>query len=310
MRLINVKTYEIEEFFGSDIPNYVALSHTWLPQEEPSFQDWANAYRSAKTCPDGIVAGMRVVMIDLNKILGYEKIHNFICESQNLDGTYCWADTVCIDKSSSAELSESINSMYKIYKNCERCLVYLQDIEVEVLLENDDFSLLVQSRWFARGWTLQELIAPEHLVFYDREWTYIGSKERYKAYFQEATGIPSEVLLNANSWRAYSVAERMSWASKRTTTREEDMAYCLLGILDINMPLLYGEGEKAFQRLQEEIIKKYDDDSIFAWSCPQSSRSTYRSILARSPSEFANSKGISFFGSKNSEPYMMTNKGL
>ncbi|KAF2812196.1 HET-domain-containing protein, partial [Mytilinidion resinicola] len=293
MRLINVNTYEIEEFFGSDIPNYIALSHTWLPQEEPSFQDWSNA-----------------IMTELNKVLGYEKIHNFICKSQTLDGTYCWADTVCIDKSSSAELSEAINSMYKIYRNCHHCLVYLADVKAETKHSKDEYSRLVQSRWFTRGWTLQELIAPEDLVFYDKNWRYLGLRNIYLAAIQQTTGISTDVLVGTTNLKSYSIAERMSWASKRTTTREEDLAYCLLGILDINMPLLYGEGEKAFQRLQEEIIKKYDDDSVFVWSCSSASSSTYRGILARSPSEFANSRGISFFGSRYSEPYSMTNQGL
>ncbi|OIW27820.1 hypothetical protein CONLIGDRAFT_551906, partial [Coniochaeta ligniaria NRRL 30616] len=168
---------------------------------------------------------------------------------------YVWIDTICIDKSSSAELSEAINSMFKWYRNAAICYAYLSDVP-QVRLE--------YSRWFTRGWTLQEMIAPQELRFYDANWDALGTKSDLLDRLCDITGVDTTALRGGNL-RFFSVARKMSWASRRQTTREEDIAYCLLGIFDISMPLLYGEGSKAFIRLQEQIIKEYDDESLFAW---------------------------------------------
>ena len=175
-------------------------------------------------------------------------------------------DTCCIDRSSSAELSEAINSMYQWYGQAKYCIAYLADISIvkdETRVERKRFW---ESEWFKRGWTLQELLASRELVFCDRSWKAIGTKTRLKAYVSRATRISIRHLFTPSE---ASVAAKMSWASHRQTSRPEDIAYSLLGLFDVNMPLLYGEGEyKAFQRLQYEIVRSRRDESIFAWSWP------------------------------------------
>lgn len=168
-------------------------------------------------------------------------------------------DTCCIDKSSSAELSEAINSMYTLYKKSYLCIVYLDDVDGAWW----DFELKY-SRWFTRGWTLQELIAPRVLLFFDKHWKFIKTKDSIATLLAEITGIDTKVLRTGDT-KGISVAAKMSWAAKRTTTRPEDLAYSLMGIFDVNMPTIYGEGDKAFIRLQEEIMKKSNDQSLFAW---------------------------------------------
>jgi hypothetical protein len=172
-----------------------------------------------------------------------------------------------IDKTSSAELSESINSMFNWYRKAEMCFIYLEDVSGDIKTMDsipayrEDSGVpyipkrhISKSVWFTRGWTLQELLAPLFARFYDQSWRYIGSKYSLKDMVSAATGIEQQYLLKGDIEFA-SVAKRMSWAAKRRTTRVEDMAYCLLGIFGVNMPLLYGEGTKAFTRLQEEIMK-------------------------------------------------------
>jgi hypothetical protein len=142
------------------------------------------------------------------------------------------------------------------------------------------------SRWFTRGWTLQELIAPTDVVFYDSEWQVIAKIRDIAKVVERFTEIPAPVLLFGIT-DSYCVAEKMKWASKRRTTRREDMAYCLLGLFNIHMPLLYGEGDRAFERLQEEILKRSDDLSLFLWQDEEDSECVLRGLLARSPAEFS-----------------------
>ena len=198
--------------------------------------------------------------------LGYWKIQR-ACEEAIKDGyNYLWADTCCIDKSSSVELSEAINSMFRWYKESEVCYAYLWDVtdEDDVQDVQDENSHFRASSWFLRGWTLQELIAPSRLSFFGQHWQYLGTKSSMRERLAQITGIDENTLGGA-PLRNSSTAQKMFWASKRQTTRIEDTAYCLLGIFDIHMPLIYGEGERAFQRLQEEIIRRSTDHSIFAW---------------------------------------------
>jgi hypothetical protein len=173
-----------------------------------------------------------------------------------------------IDKSSSAELSEAINSMYQWYSNADTCYVLLEDIPSASMVRSDHFDperLFAKSRWFTRGWTLQELIAPAIVEFYALDWTEIGTKTSLASQVASITGIRLAVLFG-EKLSEFTVAERMSWAAKRSTTRVEDLSYCLLGIFQVNMPLLYGEGARAFKRLQEEILKTSEDYTLFAWS--------------------------------------------
>lgn len=212
-----------------------------------------------------------------------------------------WIDTCCIDKSSSAELSEAINSMYRWYESSQECYAYLEDVSI------DDVDQFGSSRWFARGWTLQELLAPRNLYFYDKNWTYLGSKQDLCKAIALATNIP-ESSIRLFQHHLSSVAAKMSWASKRQTSRIEDTAYCLMGLFEINMPLLYGEGEKAFARLQHEIVKNLDDESIFAWK-----GSVANGMFAGSPAAFADSGDVvrrDFDVFRRPEPSTVTSRGL
>ena len=144
--------------------------------------------------------------------------------------------------------------------------------------------------------------------FYVKGWSEVGTKKTLQTLISDSTGIDVEILESGDTSTAC-VAQRMSWASKRETTRIEDIAYCLLGILDVNMPILYGEGPKAFLRLQEEIIKT-DDHSVFAWTSPSATKGTYRGLFARSPAEFADCGNIKAFQVGQGDPLWMTNRGV
>ncbi|KAF5230010.1 hypothetical protein FANTH_14021 [Fusarium anthophilum] len=183
--------------------------------------------------------------------------------------------------------------MYKWYQKATVCYAYLQDVTTETCTITDVFHITEfgRSRWFTRGWTLQELIAPQVVELCSKEWTVIGTKKSLASGIESATGIPITVLRGYHP-SSYNVAERMSWASARTTTREEDLAYCLLGLFDVNMPLLYGEGAKSFIRLQEQILRQEEDYSMFAWTLQQDnpiaeSETSSTGFLAWSPSQFS-----------------------
>lgn len=263
MRLLNANTLEMKEYCGQ-IPPYAILSHTW-GDEEVTFQDFQSRDRETKK--------------GFNKIIG-------CCRQAQRDSIeWVWIDTCCIDKTSSAELSEAINSMYAWYRDSQVCYVFLEDVSA-VYLEQINREL-ASARWFTRGWCLQELIAPLRIEFYARDWVEIGTKYSLRYQIQHVTKIPLDVLAYRNL-EGHSVAEKMSWASERNTTRIEDQAYCLLGIFGVHMPLLYGEGHAAFHRLQEEIIKHTEDYSIFLWTyMHEHGRGNYdMDVLASSPRRF------------------------
>jgi hypothetical protein len=249
---------------------------------------------------------------------GYRKVIAF-CKLAASEGyRHAWIDTCCIDKSSSAELSEAINSMFAWYRKSEVCFVYL-DINIEGKYPTNDE--LQEARWTSRGWTLQELIAPEHVVFYTRSWEPCGTRQRLARQLSEATGISDQVLDRVDLWGGldlsdFSVAQRMSWVSRRQTTRPEDIAYCLFGIFRVHLPPLYGEGAaNAFLRLQEEIIKHSTDLSILAWSNDhlplEGTWSLVSGALALTPAWFASSKNVIYETDKEDDkPFKMTNRGL
>ncbi|KAG9236043.1 heterokaryon incompatibility protein-domain-containing protein [Amylocarpus encephaloides] len=250
----------IETFASKDQPEYAILSHTW-GTNEVSFQD--------------ILLGKAP-----DRRGGYQKIKK-CCEQAARDGfKYLWVDTCCIDKSSSAELQEAICSMYKWYQNARVCYAYLEDYEPET----SPPSQLSSCKWFTRGWTLQELLAPASVKFYDSKWIKFGTKTNLCLQLADITGIDPQVLRGGDPMRQ-AVAERMSWASGRTTSRIEDAAYSLMGLFNVFMPMLYGEGERAFMRLQEEIMKQSEDYTLFAWNCAEP-ESHQRGLFARSPTEF------------------------
>ncbi|KAL8831463.1 MAG: hypothetical protein Q9170_005278 [Blastenia crenularia] len=283
MRLLNTTTITLHEFHGHRTPLYVILSHTW-EQDEVSFQD-------IQALHHGHLAGLA----------GYEKIISCCALAASEGWEYIWIDTCCIDKRSSAELTEAINSMFRWYKEAQLCYTYLSDV---LTSSPDDFCY---SRWFTRGWTLQELLAPGIVTFVNAFWEVLDTKRSLRKELSAVTGISAEHLIDPLS---ASVATKMSWASQRETTRIEDIAYCLLGLFDVNMPLLYGEGEKAFMRLQHEIIRVSADESIFAWC---DSRLIQSGLLAQSPAAFASSGDIApviFSEFSRRGIYTVTNRGV
>ena len=228
--------------FGDDIPRYAILSHTWgTDAEEVTFKDLIDGTGMDKA--------------------GYNKIR-FCGEQAKRDGLqYFWVDTCCIDKSNSTKLAEAINSMFRWYQNAARCYAYLLDVSSPTFDTNDESSQLPyesdlwKSRWFTRGWTLQELLAPGSVEFFSREGNRLGDKRSLERQIHEITGIAVPAL-RGTPLSQFGVGERFSWAENRQTTRKEDKAYSLLGIFDVYMPLIYGEGsDNALTRLREEINK-------------------------------------------------------
>jgi hypothetical protein len=318
MRLLNTSSLELHEFFESETPEYAILSHRW-ESGEVSFKD-VTKKRNLEAA-------------------GWTKIRKCCEFAWVRKRKWVWIDTCCIDKRSSAELSEAINSMYRWYQNAIECYAYLTD----VLCGDEDVEFVAsdrvsaggrtmraevelsfrESEWFRRGWTLQELLAPIRLYFVDSEWRgIIGSRWRLRALINDIAGIDPKHFDYETSESPdsdLSVAKKMSWAARRKCTRQEDIAYCLLGIFQVNMPLLYGEGRHAaFRRLQLEILKESNDESIFAWDCLESSPGSEQllfsnKILAPLPLNFASSSNIRCFQAhewSSRAPYWMTNRGL
>ena len=279
MWLLHCHTLQLQSFVSPEAvkEGYSILSHVWNADEQ-SFQDIQRIHeRCAVSGEDarGLVS---------------EKIR-LCCELAERHGhKWVWIDTCCIDKTSSAELSEAINSMFRYYALARTCYAYLQDVSAT---DSEGGRPLAQSRWHKRGWTLQELLAPQLVVFLSGSWDLLGSKADLADELQDITGIPSAVLRGQRRLSDTSVAQRLSWAAERETTRIEDEAYSLLGIFDVNMPTLYGEGRKAFQRLQEEIMRQSPDTTLFAWGlhCGLNDIQTYmhhggEGLFATSPSQF------------------------
>lgn len=281
MRLLNARSLELEEFFEEYAPRYAILSHTW-GKEEVLFKDIEQEGDEQKE--------------KYRQKEGFRKIEGCAERAIRNGLNYIWADTCCIDKSSSAELSEAINSMFRWYRQSAVCYAYLSDVHGDYAphdVRDDEFwgverdlselenptNEFCRSRWFTRGWTLQELLAPRRVVFFNSAWKVLAIKNTdllhrapdktlsYKtdgALISKVTSISAKILDMSEEILDQSIAERMRWAAERSTTRKEDEAYCLLGLLGVNIPLLYGEGDRAFSRLCEEIMKRSEDQSLLA----------------------------------------------
>lgn len=248
--------------FLRDSPPYAILSHTWGDDDqEVTFQDIQHG------------TGMHRD--------GYKKLE-FCGQQSTLDGLrYFWIDTCCIDKTNSTELNEAINSMFRWYQGATVCYVYLHDVSHENGRKLKDMSrskwreAFRRSKWFTRGWTLQELIAPPSITFFSAEGQRLGDKKSLEGLLHEITGIPIDAL-RGQPLSSFSVDGRFSWLGSRATKREEDRAYSMLGIFGVYLPLIYGEGEhNAFRRLREEIKKH------FQWRSEVSGRSEYNSGRSR-----------------------------
>jgi hypothetical protein len=235
--------------FNDDVlPPYAILSHTWNEGQEVTYKELMSGTGTGKT--------------------GYAKI-SFCVDRAAADGLhYSWVDTCSIDKSTSDELSAAINSMFRYYQRASKCYVYLSDVQVpDEVTDAQAFRITWEdafrrSRWFTRGWTLQELLAPPSVEFFSKDGKRLGSKISLEREIQEITQIPIAAL-RGQSLTDFSVEERMSWAARRITTLKEDKVYCLLGIFKVFLPLIYGEGDEyATVRLKEEIQRRQEGRGI------------------------------------------------
>jgi hypothetical protein len=230
----------LTEDFANHIPAYAILSHSWGDEDqEVSFDEMSRGLGKSKD--------------------GYQKIR-FCGEQAASHGLrYFWVDTCCINKSDQVELQRSINSMFRWYQDAQKCYVYLSDVRIPH--HNPYFKLAFrEARWFTRGWTLQELLAPSFVEFFSADYKRLGDKHSLEPLIHERTGIPVEALRKYDPTQ-FSTDERVSWVAKRQTKYEEDMAYSLLGLCGVFLSLIYGEGkENAFRRLREEIIDRAGSD--------------------------------------------------
>jgi hypothetical protein len=342
MRLINCETQQLE-WFSVKPPPYAVLSHTWNGDTEVTYQDYVD-----------FLAGQ-----------GKQPQKNWTKVEQSIEITlhskerlkYIWIDTCCIDKSNTPELSEAINSMFKWYARAVVCYAQIADFDSEFLPTNEvpgywsnNSQALGQHqsyemphvpvnlqltetaknrlrgcRWFTRGWTLQELIAPPTVEFFDGNWIYFGNRNELADLLTSLTRIDKRIFEGPGTTHQerdivsilskMSIAKKMSWAQNRQTAKTEDIAYSLLGIFGVNMAMTYGEEHMAFIRLQKEILAQYNDLSIFAWTANPTGNNgkvpEFRGILAHSPAEFANAG--SFEPSRNAianPDFTLTNNGL
>ncbi|QIX02555.1 hypothetical protein AMS68_008072 [Peltaster fructicola] len=255
---------------------YAILSHRWDDEGELSFQDMAMLEHATH----GELSFQDMAMLKhVTRKSGYRKIKAF-CQHAAREGyEFAWADTCCIDKLSSAELQEAINSMWRWYREASICYVYLHDVQRSNSMWYHD------AEWFTRGWTLQELLAPEYTTFFDQDWEKIGNRDTLTVKISRATGIPVYILRDPGLIPRQSIAARMSWAAGRKTTKIEDRAYSLLGLLGVHMPIIYGEQEASMARLQRLLLDR-NDETLFAWS---SAAEGYHGFLAPSPDAFAGS---------------------
>lgn len=298
MWLIDSANLSLVEVADSSTVEYAILSHTWgKDEEEVGFEEFMTQTATSKR--------------------GWEKIQKTCSLAMADNYGFVWCDTCCINKSSSAELTEAINSMFRWYANSGICYVYLADYD-----QSKPGSTIGAARWFTRGWTLQELIAPTQVRFFDASWAEVGTKSSLCNEISEITGIEQKVLQASEGSNLddilgqVPVARRMAWAAGRQTTRVEDIAYCLLGLFGVNLPLLYGSGERAFIRLQEEIIKDSNDLSLFAWRSARNTSSNssgggFSGVFASHPGSFRESRNLAMSSHLIFDPeFTLTNKGI
>ncbi|KAK0620074.1 heterokaryon incompatibility protein-domain-containing protein [Immersiella caudata] len=254
MRLLDTGNIQRVDEFVCDTgrPPYAILSHVWEPGEEVSLRELSEPANCAHK-------------------KGYRKTEQACAMAAKNGFQYVWIDTCCFERGTSAELNEAINSMFRWYQEAAICYVFLADLLPEgpgpgPISELDFASSLSKCKWFTRGWTLQELIAPRGILFFDQEWNFRGSKSDLCELISSITDIPRTLLNHEAELSEFTAARNMSWAAGRKTTRLEDEAYCILGLFDVHMTLLYGEGRAAFIRLQETILARTGDLSILAWA--------------------------------------------
>lgn len=233
--------YRLTESLNDDaLPPYAILSHTWFQtdNDEPTFSDLENG--SGKEKP------------------GYKKLQFCGEQAQRDDLQYFWVDTCCINKDNNSELSDAISSMFRFYRNSHRCYVYLSDVQGDYTeIQRSWDSDFYKSRWFTRGWTLQELLAPRSVEFFSSIGTRLGDRLSLAQQIAQITSIP-EPALRGHPLPQFSREERFRWMSSRKTGLPEDKAYSLLGIFDVEIPVAYSEGAGSAMRRLEEAIERRD----------------------------------------------------
>jgi len=246
MRLLEIKgpgEFSLVQVATHNTLPYAILSHTWVHDQEVTYKDLVGGAGERKT--------------------GYEKI-KFCGEQATKDGLqYFWVDTCCINKSDSTELTTAINSMFRWYRNAKKCYVYLADVSTpgnDADVQSAWEATFRNSKWFTRGWTLQELIAPATVEFFSKEGKRLGDKNSLEKLIHEITRIPIQAL-QGNPFSYFSIAERTKWAVQRQTTEEEDMVYCLLGLCEVSMLPIYGEGKEAALKRLQMTVKEFSKDS-------------------------------------------------
>ncbi|KAK5683235.1 hypothetical protein LTS10_004766 [Elasticomyces elasticus] len=300
VRLLDTSTLT---FAHVDQP-YAILSHTWtLGTEEVSYKDVCENKHRTKA--------------------GWLKIAG-ACRQAKKDGVaFLWVDTCCIDKSNNSELGEAINSMFAWYQGAAVCYVHMADVSISSAWWDDREPLrskevaswkaagyvrFSHSRWFHRGWTLQEMLAPKFVRFYAQDWAFLGALYPLRHTVSYITGVPVDILGHQKPLSDCSIAQRLSWAAGRQVSKVEDNAYSLLGILGVPLSLNYGEGAHAFIRLQEEILKRTSELSVLAW-CP-SGDNKHPALLATSPADFQDCGHVELVPEKRASDHWMTSSGL
>lgn len=240
MRLLHTTRLQLVEFDNENVPPYAMLSHLWAGADsEPTYLEMLRFHE------DTAVATKP----------GFAKIREF-CKIAAADGIeWGWEDACCLDSShDKAKTSETVTLMYGWFERAAQCYCYLSDVSSSL----DDFERTFRrSRYFQRKWTLQELVAPHNVQFYAKDWKHVGTRSILHWLISDITGIPSSVLTGKKSPKQCHVSERMSWAANRFATRVEDEAYAIMGLFDVKLSIEYGEGSRAFRRLQEAISEKH-----------------------------------------------------
>lgn len=263
MWLIKTSTLELREFVTST-PPYATFSHV-TDGNEASFEDLAQTHKGH--CKDSI------------------KIIKRACdEAQSAGHEWLWNHAACVDKRSCAAQSEAVNSLPQIYRDCEHSIIYLEDFDFNQFEDEQIGERLAGCRWTKNIWAIPQIVFPQEVYFYSSDWNQIGTKRSLLPHLSSIMGIDRPVLEHSGCLEDYSIARKMSWASEMTALRIEDSAYALLGLFDVSMPIIYGEGRKAFIRLQEEIIRDTDDFSLLAWD--NFDGQVYNGLFAYSPACF------------------------
>ena len=333
MRFLDIKSYEIKEIkkisgIEAALAQCAVISHRWGDKDdeltfkkynrlmkEPSrkrhrFENPGRTPSTSEGASEGLLKAARSCLM----------AREFGVRGQQTKLKYIWLDTCCIDKSDAQELQEAINSMFRWYSGARICYAYLPDVskeeadyqqcekDMEGNITRPRIGSFEDSDWFTRGWTLQELLAPREMYFFDRYWRPLGSKVTLSAQLQSATKIEAQYL-HGNVSKAC-IATKMSWLARRETSKIEDMAYCMFGLFEVSTYVKYGEGEAAFLRLQEELIKQRPgDESIFAW---KSSRITTCGLLAPWPTCYLGCENLTVVSTKfrQRKPYTVANGGV